>query len=655
MKKVIVMVFICILLLFPGEVYAAMSDEFASAQAVEWNTNYNGAISATNVDDYFEVTLAKSGSVTIKSMADIDALDYIVYDENGNEIWKNTAKRNSGTGAVSESNIVQLTKGTYYLCLKQNSGYSGEYRVSFSFASANESFEEAYGGNNNSRATASVIELSREYTGQLAANDRKDVYTFTLSESGQIDFEAEWTNHIIKIMFLDDNSEDDTDYLWYSADPQNTTFSGAGSYAKSIHLTEGKYYIAFYVEDRAEDFEGTYTFKTSYSSAQESFRENNVDKNDNTIFKANLIELGKEYRGQLASNDKTDFYQFDVPEQMTVYAVAESEGKFVYSICEDNGTEITKVSTTREFEKKIELNAGSYYFKVYGPYNSTSGDYTFTVAEYKLNKPVITSVSNVTGGIKLKWNEVLFAEGYTIYRKENGKSWSELTEIKDGATLTYTDKTVKGGKTYSYKIVAYNDELISEESASKSLKYLARPVVTLSNTVNGVKVSWKKVTGATGYDVYRSTVSGKLGSIVKTVKDKDVVSYTDKSTKNGTMYYYTVKAYSGNTQSYKSTAKKYVRLTSTSITSLKNNGSKKMTVKWKKNAKATGYEVQYATKSGFGNAKTKKYTGASGISKTISGLTKSKKYYVRVRSYKTVNGTKYYSAWSAKKSVNISK
>ncbi|MCD8148552.1 MAG: hypothetical protein LUE92_03095 [Clostridiales bacterium] len=67
-------------------------------------------------------------------------------------------------------------------------------------------------------------------------------------------------------------------------------------------------------------------------------------------------------------------------------------------------------------------------------------------------------------------------------------------------------------------------------------------------------------------------------------------------------------------------------------------------------------KVQYATNSDFSSGKTTKtYSGASTVKKTISGLKKGKTYYVRIRTYKTVSGTKYYSAWSSSKKVKISK
>lgn len=86
-------------------------------------------------------------------------------------------------------------------------------------------------------------------------------------------------------------------------------------------------------------------------------------------------------------------------------------------------------------------------------------------------------------------------------------------------------------------------------------------------------------------------------------------------------------------------------------------GKKAFTVKWaKKQAQVTGYEIQYSTSSSFAKGnKTVKVTSAKTVSKTISKLTGGKKYYVRIRTYKTVGKTPYYSDWSAKKSVTTKK
>ncbi len=89
-------------------------------------------------------------------------------------------------------------------------------------------------------------------------------------------------------------------------------------------------------------------------------------------------------------------------------------------------------------------------------------------------------------------------------------------------------------------------------------------------------------------------------------------------------------------------------LPSTSITSVsaKNGGFK---VNFKKASNITGYQVQYATDKSFTNKKSVKVKNAS--SKTVTGLTGDKKYYIRVRTYKTSNGKTTYSSWSKTKTV----
>ena len=83
--------------------------------------------------------------------------------------------------------------------------------------------------------------------------------------------------------------------------------------------------------------------------------------------------------------------------------------------------------------------------------------------------------------------------------------------------------------------------------------------------------------------------------------------------------------------------------------------SKAFFVDWAQKGSATGYEIQYATNSKFTNAKKVTLKNNKTDKTTISKLSGKKKYYVRVRSYTTVNGTKYYGAWSVSKSVTTKK
>ncbi len=84
-------------------------------------------------------------------------------------------------------------------------------------------------------------------------------------------------------------------------------------------------------------------------------------------------------------------------------------------------------------------------------------------------------------------------------------------------------------------------------------------------------------------------------------------------------------------------------------------GKKRFTVKWKKVKGVKGYQIQYSRKKNFKKKGRKSVfvKKAKVTKKTVKKLKSGKRYYVRVRTYKVVNGKKVYSKWSAKKSVKV--
>jgi hypothetical protein len=284
----------------------------------------------------------------------------------------------------------------------------------------------------------------------------------------------------------------------------------------------------------------------------------------------------------------------------------------------------------------------------------------------KVATPTLSSVANTQTGIKVTWKKATNASGYVVYRKASGGKWTKIKTLSGANTLSYIDTAVadKSGSTYSYSVQAYNkatDGTVTYgdyNKTGKSIRRLAQVTLgTPVNTAKGVTVKWSKVTGASGYIVYRKAGSAKSWTKVAKVAGNTKVSYLDTKAKtNGTKYTYTVKAYYGSTTgSANQTGKALYYVSPTSLTGLKNATSKSVTVKWKKNAKATGYQIQYSTSSKFTSAKTLTVKGSSSLSKTLSKLTKGKTYYVRVRAYKKGGSASYYSAWSAAKNVKVSK
>lgn len=88
-------------------------------------------------------------------------------------------------------------------------------------------------------------------------------------------------------------------------------------------------------------------------------------------------------------------------------------------------------------------------------------------------------------------------------------------------------------------------------------------------------------------------------------------------------------------------------------TKVKANGQKKIKVSWKKDKKASGYEITYSTKKSFKGKKTLVIKNNKTTSKIIKKLTSKKKYFVKVRSYKQIGKTKTYGAYSKIKTVKV--
>jgi len=268
----------------------------------------------------------------------------------------------------------------------------------------------------------------------------------------------------------------------------------------------------------------------------------------------------------------------------------------------------------------------------------------------ELASPTVT-VTNQKSSIKLSWKKVKGATGYVIYRKLSGdSSFKKVKTINSGSTVSYTDSNIKQGNTYVYRVRATKDGKQSGYT-QKTIVRLKNPTVTKSNAANGTKLSWNRVTGATGYVIYRKAASASSYTKIKTISSGKTLNYTDTTAKNGTVYTYRIRATKDGSQSLY-TQVKMVRLNRPEITSAKNADDRAITLKWKKNAQATGYQIKYVTGE---TTKTVTVKKNATVSYTIKKLTKGKTYKVYVRSYKTVDDTKYYSAWSAYKSVKVKK
>lgn len=226
--------------------------------------------------------------------------------------------------------------------------------------------------------------------------------------------------------------------------------------------------------------------------------------------------------------------------------------------------------------------------------------------------------------------------------------YSNLSASTATVKLTYAGKTLKEGTDYTKAVTVGSKGVCTLTIKGKgnyvgtiSVKYTVKVPSSSGNfaklsatsyTYNGsAKKPSVKVYNKSKYavDPYYYTVS--YSSNVKPGKAKVTVKF-----RNG---------YSGTLTYYFSIKPKTMSISSVIAS------TKAFTVKWKKDSLVTGYQVQYSTSSKFSKATTKTVTKNSIISYKATRLSKKKKYYVRIRSYKTVGSKKYYSSWSKAKTI----
>lgn len=227
--------------------------------------------------------------------------------------------------------------------------------------------------------------------------------------------------------------------------------------------------------------------------------------------------------------------------------------------------------------------------------------------------------------------------------KYNGQTLKENTDY----SMVYMNNTLPGKATI---IISGKGNMIGTKVVNFNIKMPAISGVKASPvSTTQVKISWKKQSLATGYKIYNNK-----NKLVATVKGGSKTSYTIPKLKAGTTYNYKVRFYvvkNGRTcySGFSKTMKVSTKPAAPKIT-LKSKKAKQATISWKKVTGATGYEIYRSTKKSSGY---KKIATTSKLTYTNTKLTSKKRYYYKVRTYRTVNGVKIYSSYSTVKYVTI--
>lgn len=247
-------------------------------------------------------------------------------------------------------------------------------------------------------------------------------------------------------------------------------------------------------------------------------------------------------------------------------AAPDITGYEVWRATSASGT-YTKVGTVNAATLTL-LNSGlttntTYYYKVRAYYESGSrviaGYFSAVTAVVRpIPAAPATCVADPAGynSIKVVWGAVSGASGYEVYRATS--SAGAYTKVATVTATSYTNTGLNTGAPYYYKVRAYRTVGSTKVYGAFSVSDGARPVLGIPTTVRAarasatsIKVTWGGVTGASGYELWRSTSSTGTYVLVKATTAK---YFTNVGLTTGKWYYYKVRAYRmvGSTKVYSS-------------------------------------------------------------------------------------------------------
>ena len=271
--------------------------------------------------------------------------------------------------------------------------------------------------------------------------------------------------------------------------------------------------------------------------------------------------------------------------------------------------------------------------------------------------------ASASGPVTLSWSKAAAdVTGYRIYRYD--ATADKYVYLKSIKSRSYSDEDVSSGKTYQYKVRCYwTIGGTNYYGNYSSVVSVTTPPAKVSNVSTEKKsstyltLSWKKVSGASGYRVYKYNTGTKAYEKVTTIASGSTTSYKVTGLASATEYQFKVRAYKKTDDGNLWGSSSAVYKESTNPLKTKNlklsTKSSAVTLSWSKVARSSGYAVYRY------DSKTKKYVRIATVKrgKTVTykdtKLKKGSTKHYKVRAYKTYNGTNYYGSYSDIVSIKV--
>ena len=501
----------------------------------------------------------------------------------------------------------------------------------------------------NTFATAGRINMGDTLKGSITETKDYNNYQFQLDSAGciKLDMTAYMKNYCIRIY------ETDGTEIWYTDENYWNETVGYRRDEYNIYLEKGTYYIQIngYAYKTYYKTTGEYTCRTSFTSSGVTNREE-----DNSFADANNITIGNQIVGQISENDDFDTYKFTLSQVGCVNLDMTSYMRYYcIRLFDLNGEEIwytqynewNETVGYRSDAYKLYLEEGTYYMQIngyrYSTWDKSTGKYvcntSFAASDLSFNG----SDNDFKTAKQISWNQA-----YIGQISENDDFDNYIFNVLRKQTIAINMTSYM--KNYCIKIfdadgkevwkTQYN-EWNSNVGYCKDLHNVVLDAGTYYLQINGYRyLEYEKATGK-----YVFSIAGLTQENCNHDYDSEWVdaTYFEK----GYRLYTCEKC--GKT--YKDDYSEKRQLGQVYISSYYSRvGKRKIYLQWSTVYDASGYQIRFCKKKSMkSGAKTVNVKGQRKYKKTISKLSKRKKYYVQIRAYKKSGKRTVYGKWSQKR------
>lgn len=329
----------------------------------------------------------------------------------------------------------------------------------------------------------------------------------------------------------------------------------------------------------------------------------------------------------------------------------------VYRNKDESISELTTDEIIAVYTNNVELGSADVEVQLDGFRGSLLIEDIFSIIPATLDGLVVEQGDE--NSLYITWNEMVGADAYALYRRDNAESdFEKYYEIGSGSITEFVDTGIENNTTYDYcmKVIMENGRHPMYGEASETVSYTTQLDVPemkdiAGNSYQSLEITWKQVDGAAGYEIYRSESKNGEYERIATIEGGDKTSYVDKDCECGQTYYYNVRAiqvvgeeervgHASDVLSGKTVPN------AASVSGSVNDERTSVTLSWNAAAGATGYELYKSVGSTSNYQLVKKFGENDARTWAESDLSADSAVYYRVRSFCEKDGEITYGSYS---------